>query len=335
MTTSIAKYSETEAALAELRTKYAKPFDVKTSAGMAEAKRARAEVREYRVKLEAMRVELKAPLLEQSKLLDSEAKRITAALEAIETPIDDTIKKEERRKEEEKAAEEAKRVAASNAAMATANRMREAVAWSVGKSSKEIGATLEGLQAQAFIEDEHRANLELVRGQVREQLSALLARVVASEEDDKRREKERAELVAQQAKLEADKRKADEERAAADAAAAKARAEADRAAREVREKEEARLRAERAKLDGERDAAAAIAQKMKDDAETKARAERAAAEEKARKVEEEKQRKLRGRELLRQFVTLHKADAEFKEIAEEIAAFLEATNVVQKKAVGK
>jgi colicin import membrane protein len=107
MSTAIAEYSATEQALAELRQKYeAAVFDVTTGKGMVAAKQARAELREYRVALEAKRVELKAPILERGRVLDAEAKRITAELESLEKPIDASIKSEEQRKEREKAERE-------------------------------------------------------------------------------------------------------------------------------------------------------------------------------------------------------------------------------------
>ena len=102
----IAEYNQTAIALAELRTRYAKDYDVGTAPGMAEAKAARATVRGYRVALEKTRVEIKAPALERTRLIDAEAKRITAELLAIEEPIDVAIKAEEARKAEEKAAKE-------------------------------------------------------------------------------------------------------------------------------------------------------------------------------------------------------------------------------------
>lgn len=100
----IKEYNQTEAAIAILRDKYSGPFDVSTSRGMAAAREARAEVRGYRVALEKLRVEIKAPALERTRLIDSEAKRITEKLLEIENPIDAAIKTEERRKEEEKLA---------------------------------------------------------------------------------------------------------------------------------------------------------------------------------------------------------------------------------------
>jgi len=114
-TNSVIEYSRTDAALHDLTGRYAGiVFDVTTKAGFEQARKARAELRTYRVDLEKVRVEIKAPALERCRLIDAEAKRITAALLALEDPIDAQIKAEEARREEERtraAREEAARIA--------------------------------------------------------------------------------------------------------------------------------------------------------------------------------------------------------------------------------
>ncbi len=87
----ITEYNETAAAIAILRNKYGTVFDVSTPKGLNAAREARAEVRSYRVSLEKLRVEIKAPALERTRLIDAEAKRITAELLAIDgtlTPLE-------------------------------------------------------------------------------------------------------------------------------------------------------------------------------------------------------------------------------------------------------
>jgi chromosome segregation ATPase len=101
MQVQIVEYSQTAAALGELRQKYENVvFPVDTTAGMKDAVAARKELRDIRVGLEKMRKELKEPALRRCQLIDSEAKTITASLTALEDPIDTQIKAEERRKEE-------------------------------------------------------------------------------------------------------------------------------------------------------------------------------------------------------------------------------------------
>lgn len=103
MSTEIVEYSKTEAALADLNARYgAVIFDTSTTKGMQEAIAGRAEIRGYRIDLEKERVRIKAPALERCRLIDTEAKRITAALEILETPIDTAIKAEQQKKENER-----------------------------------------------------------------------------------------------------------------------------------------------------------------------------------------------------------------------------------------
>ena len=102
-TNEIAEYNPVEAGLVELRSRLENvSYDVTTTKGMAVAKADRAEVRALRTSLEAKRKEIKAPAIAHCKLIDEEAKRITAELLKLETPIDEQIKKEENRKYREK-----------------------------------------------------------------------------------------------------------------------------------------------------------------------------------------------------------------------------------------
>ena len=92
--TSVAEYNPIAAGLAVVRQRYANvAWDLKTTKGNADARAARKELVTLRVSLESKRVELKAPVLERAKLIDSEAKRITAELLKIETPIDEQIER--------------------------------------------------------------------------------------------------------------------------------------------------------------------------------------------------------------------------------------------------
>lgn len=125
-TTAIAEYSQTEAALAELRTRFTDvKYDVSTTKGIDEAKKARAEIKKYRVALEDKRKEIKEPALRHCQLIDAEAKRITEELRKLEDPIDKQIKDEEARKEAEKQAKakaERERVTAIQSRIASFNR---------------------------------------------------------------------------------------------------------------------------------------------------------------------------------------------------------------------
>lgn len=227
----ITEYSTTAAAIALLREKYGAPFDTTNKEGMAAAKEARAEIRGLRGALEKTRAEIKAPVLERAKLIDAEAKRITAELLAIEEPIDAAIKAEERRKEEEKAAKaraEAERVAAINGRIGA---IRRKVLEAANRSAAEIGEALSW--ALAYQPDPGDFNEFLpdaidARNETREALEKMLKEREEFEEAQKRNAREREELQ---------RLRADEE-----ARQAQRRRE-EREAQQAREAEEAKKRA--------------------------------------------------------------------------------------------
>lgn len=234
MTTEITEYSQTEAALAELANKYKNiVFDVTTRDGMIAAKKARAEIRGYRIALEKMRVEIKAPALKRCQLIDSEARRITIELEALENPIDAQIKKEEARIEEERtraAREEMER----QAAIERAKREEE---------ERKLAAEREEIARQ-------RAELERQQRE-REEAERQARLKIEAEERAARMRIEEEERKARLAREEADR----QARAILEAEQAKLRKE--------REAEEAKLKAERDRLEAEqREAQRKAAEKL-------------------------------------------------------------------------
>lgn len=285
MSTEIVEYSQTEQALAELRNKYENAvFDVSTTKGMTQAKEARAEVRGYRVALEKKRVEIKAPALERCRLIDTEAKRITAALEALEGPIDSIIKTEEARKEEERLAKieaERKRVLAINEKI---DAIRALPASLVGKPSVVIKGQLAKLRDQVLGADEFAELLPSAQ----DAHTAAVARIEQQLQAQLDHEAEQARIKAEREELErlreADRlRREEEERKAAEA-----RAEQERQDRERREREEAE---HRARLEAEA--------REREEREAQERQQREAVEAEARRqreIEEAEQRRIRDAE---------------------------------------
>jgi colicin import membrane protein len=303
MTTAIAEYSPTESALAELRERYAGiVFDTTTTKGMAEAKVARAELRKYRIALESKRVEIKAPALDRCRLIDTEAKRITAELEALEEPIDETIKREERRKEADKAAREQ----AERDRTEARNRRFDAIK---GTPLRAVTATVE--QIEALIAETEAMDFSDIEAQYRDaaqyearlavlSLKAALDRRRMEDAEQERIKQERAELerlrseeAARRAEAEriaaAERERLAEEGRRSEEAARAERAAAEEAARKAREDEQARIDAERAERRRQEDAERAeAAEKLrKEQAEAAAERkrladERAAAERRAR-----------------------------------------------------
>jgi colicin import membrane protein len=241
--TQIAEYSRTAAALSELRTRLAGiVYDVTTTAGMAAAKRDRAEVRDLRTGLERERVRIKAPALERCRLIDAEAKTITAELEALESPIDDQIKAEECRKEAEKQ-EKINREFARVEAIQTALHELHMESAVTGKSSAQITERLEAMRAlvlDPLIYQEMMPQAQIAKGQAIDKLVMALDAAKYAEAEAAKVEAERKEL-AELRRLQAEQKAKDE------AAAAELRkAEAAKAAAEL-----AAQRAEQARQDAE------------------------------------------------------------------------------------
>lgn len=274
MTTNIKEYSQTEAALAELRKQYAdKTYDVTTTRGMKLAKADRKAVRDYRTALERTRKEIKGPALEHCRKIDSEAKRITAELLKIEEPIAEQIKAEEERQAEmlrEQEEAEAKRIADIEARLANIRSTPDLV--SIDMPPDVIQARIDTLRAISASDsfDEYRreaddaiadaiqkltekhqqsvkyaqeqAELEELRRKQAEHEEAERKR--QAEEEQKRRDEEaeaRAKLQAEQAEL-AEKRKQQE-------AEDKKRREEQEAIERKQREEEDRIRKEREALE--------------------------------------------------------------------------------------
>lgn len=314
MSTQIAEYSATESALAELRTKYAAAvFDTSTTAGMTAAKEARAELRGYRVALEKKRVEIKAPALERSRLIDTEAKRITAALESLEDPIDAAIKKEEQRKEREKAAREQAerdRVAALHARF---EEIKGRPLLAMGQDADTIQALIVEAEAvdPSTFPDDMTAAAKFTKDIAIAQLKAALDERRAYDAEQVRLVAERAEL--DKLRREADERRAEDERRAQserDRLAAE-RAEADRVAREEEQARQAEQRAELAR--------------QADELAKRVQAEKAEAERIAREQAEARERLAAEQaELARQRLADEIAKASLLEAATDALALLQA-----------
>ena len=282
---AIAEYNATEVALADLRTKYADAaFDLTTVAGNKAARAARLELVTLRTTLEKKRKELKEPALEYSRRIDSEAKRITAAILELESPIDEQIKADEARREREKAEREAAERARVETIVARLEAIKGTVAKAAGRSSVVIQAAIESLKAQVIDDsfEEFRERAEAARTAALNELRAMHARVVQQEEEARRVREEREALR--------------REREAQEAAAAKARAAEEAAAAERRRLEdearaarEAELKAEADRLAREREAFEQ-AQREQAAREAAARAEQEAAERKEREAREAKER---------------------------------------------
>ena len=299
--TEIAEYSQTAAALSDLRHRYSGvAFNVTTTKGMDEAKKARQEVKGYRTALEAKRKEIKAPALERCRLIDEEAKTITAALLELEEPIDQQIKAEETRKEAEKAAKaeaERKRVALH---MDSIQQIRDHLNNMVGASPEAFALSIKEVEQYECgpYWEEFQGQAQQAKDETLGKLREMHAAAVAHE--------------AEQARI-----KAEQEAEAARIAAERAELARLRAEQEARDREAAAaLEVERAKQEAElkaqREAAAKEAKRIADEREAAEREQAAklAAERAAQEAELRKQREAQEAELRAQREAQDKAYAE-------------------------
>ena len=148
MRTAITEYSPTETALHDLRARYGGVvYDVRTRFGMEEAKLARADLRKWRLDLEAERKRIKGPALQRCQEIDTEARRITTELWALEAPIDVAIKTEAGRAAAELAAKElaeTERVAKIRARIDSLDRLPLSA---IGKPSSWIAELIAQVEA--------------------------------------------------------------------------------------------------------------------------------------------------------------------------------------------
>lgn len=294
--TPIAEYSETAAALADLRARHAGVvYDVTVPKEMRAAKEARAELRTLRTGLEKKRVEIKAPALERCRLIDAEAKRITAELVALEEPIDVQIKAEEARAESERLAKlEAERLRVE-AIQQKIQAIRDVPAGLVGKPSVVIAGQLAKLRETVLDEAElaeHYVTATDALAAAVARVQELLVAQHEAEAEQKRVAAEREELARIRAENERLQREA-AERAAADLYAAELAAQKEReriaaeeaGARAAEQAEQERLAA----IERGKQMAAAAAERDRLAAE---RAEQEAALQAERERQAEAQRKL-------------------------------------------
>jgi len=334
MKTEIAEYSPVASALAGLRQKYENAvFDTSTAAGMAKAIAARRELREVRVNLEKLRKELKAPALERSRLIDAEAKTLTAQIEEMEAPIDSQIKAEEARKAEEKAERERIEREKLEALHRRVAEIRAIPSRCVGWTSAAIQKHRDELLAIELTMDFFGALIGDAFAAKAESLSTLAdmyAAAVAQESEAERLRMEREQLEAQRKAQEEQARKEREELAKLRAEQAERERAAQAAVEKQMEEERARIAAERAEIAKAQAEKDAKAKAIRDAEQAEIDRQRAELEEQQRKVEaervaqEEAASKLQsGYEALQSFVDRFGGDTEFKTIAGQIRKWLD------------
>ena len=233
---AIAAFSATESGLATLKETYgAKVYDCTTNAGDGDARHARIVLRDTRVNVEKFRQQLKAPLLEEGRIIDAEAKRITAEITALEDPIDAQIKAEEKRRADIKAAEaraEAERLAKIDMVM---RWLRERPGLYAAANVATLSSVIAEITTKSEAGFEHYgAGHETIAEQViatLKQLETMREARIAADAESERLRLANIELARKQREMEELQREMDEQREqlaamAAEQAAARAEAQA-------------------------------------------------------------------------------------------------------------
>lgn len=196
--TAIVAFGPTAMILGALEKEYkGRIYDVTTKEGDAAAREARRKLVAARTGLEDIRKTEKAEILERGRLIDSEAKRITAVLKALEDPIDAQIKAEEARKAAEKAERERIERERVEGIRAKINGIKAIAFENVGQPSAIIQLAIDVVNDMAITKDEYQ-EFAVEADTVRSETLAALYRMFGAAEV---LEKQQAELKAQQEAL--------------------------------------------------------------------------------------------------------------------------------------
>lgn len=236
-TVEVAEYTQTNAALAMLREKYAVLPDVNTNEGYELVKAGIKELTTIRTTLEAARKRVKDPYLQAGKIIDAEAKRITDELVKLEEPMKVAKKEVDDRIERERQERIARLQVKVDAIKAMPSQVR-------GKSSKEIADMLDRVGEIDAMHDFYDLTKEALaaRQAAMDELAQMLTdrlALEAAEEELSRIEAQNAELRREQEAQQAELRRQQDE-------LARQQQEIQRQQEEMRQQREALERAQAA-----------------------------------------------------------------------------------------
>jgi chromosome segregation ATPase len=207
-TTVLVKYDVDEAALALVREKCA-TLTCDTPAGYEEVRVAIGNLRTTRTKIEKRRVELKADALAYGRLVDTEAKRVTALVTEIESPLQakkDAIDNEAARL---KAEEDAAKLKAIQDEIDANNAAKEAEAKAIRDAEEaRIAAERAALAVERAAMEAERAKAEAARKAEQDRIDAEQRQVAEAQRVERealeatRREIEQALQAADRAEFE-------------------------------------------------------------------------------------------------------------------------------------
>lgn len=211
--TNIDEIDAVQLGLDELRTKYhGAVFDMTTTSGVDEARKARAAIRDPRYRVERARKDAKSKLAKLGKQIDERAGQITDALLQLEIPIDNQIKAEEARRE----AERQQKIMAEQQRQTAIRASLAAIEEIPAKTSRDVDALrcaiamLEEMQPSEAVFEEFIEQAVSLRARSLEALRATLAEEEASQAQREELRRQQAELQAERERLDAERRNAEE-----------------------------------------------------------------------------------------------------------------------------
>lgn len=282
--TTVAEYSKTALALADYKERFKGVIvEVDTPKGLKAAKQNVAELRGLRTTLEAARKDKKAYYLEGGRVVDAEAKRITAEIVALEEPIKAQVDAKEAEVENAKLVKleaERQRIEGLRAEI---QAFRDAPAKMVGKPSVGIAHAMDKMKCMQVMED----HFEEMTQEAQDAHAAAVSRLqdlfnaqVETEAEQLRIANERAELEHMRAENARLQQEAEDRNRAESERLDNERIEAERIAQKKRDKEAAEAQK---KIDAEREEHARIQQE-----ESNRRRKELDAQEAANKVERDR-----------------------------------------------
>ncbi len=240
----LVKYDVTEAQIAAIGKK-CEGMTCDTPKDYEIVRSAIGDLRDARVKIEKRRVELKADALAFGRLVDSEAKRFTVLIEAVENPLKAKKALVDDAKAREKAEAEAAKIRAIEAEIA-ANRARQEAEAKALRDAEDARLKIERERLDAErrqLDEERRKVEEAGRAQREKDAAALRLEQARQAEVEAAQRREREKLDAERREIEAARQRQE-------------RAEFERQAKLLAEEEA------KAKIEADRIAAAALEAKL-------------------------------------------------------------------------
>lgn len=200
-TVEVAEFTQTDAALADLRVKYSVIPDADTTDGYEFVKAGCKELTGLRTAIETRRKEIKAPYIQAGQIIDAEAKRITAAIVELEDPLK-TAKKlvddKEKRMKEERLVRLDKKI----------NDIRANISMARGQSSERIAELISDVDAIDATQDFYERTNEAVtaRAETLRDLGDMYSQQLNFEENERLRQEEETKRIAAEKANEIDRR---------------------------------------------------------------------------------------------------------------------------------